>query len=70
VVPQSSFQKMKGFLSRLRRIFAGRKTWGCMAFQHRERRRRRPSWVKLISQKVFLPSLVNIRQAVSEQMEM
>jgi hypothetical protein len=40
VVLQSSLQKMKGFLSRLRRIVAGRETWGCMAFQHRERRRR------------------------------
>jgi hypothetical protein len=36
----------------LQRIVAGRETWGCMAFQHRERRRRRLFWVKLISQKV------------------
>jgi hypothetical protein len=52
VVPQSSFQKMKAFLSHLRRIVAGRETWGCMALQHRERRRRRLLRVKLISPKV------------------
>jgi predicted RNA-binding Zn-ribbon protein involved in translation (DUF1610 family) len=39
---------------KMRRIVARRETWGCMAFQHRERPRRKLFWVKLIYQKVWL----------------